>query len=137
MTEIVPTTATTEPVPAEESAVFERSRTDATLTGRAMYVAGLLAAAELDTTGGPEKLPTDLWPDLDPAVVLEIWGRAGAVAWRAAEFAQSPRHGDRLRSLQEAFSAAGFNAMGGLVGRSRSLVARAGLAADGEIAREH
>ncbi|MGW2739170.1 hypothetical protein ACWC4D_33845 [Streptomyces sp. NPDC001288] len=136
MTEIVPTTVPG-PVPAEESAVFERSRTDATLTGRAMYVAGLLAAAEVDTVGGPEKLPTDLWPEVDPALVLEIWGRAGAVAWRAARFGESPRDAERLQGLQEALTAAGFGAMGGLVGRSQSLVVRAGLPADSEVAREH
>lgn len=133
MTEIVPAV----PVSADDQAVFEVMRTDAVLTGRAMFVAGLLVAAEADTAGSPEKLPADMWPDVDPALVSEIWGRACVVAWRASQYAGSPRlHGDRLHVLQAQLTEAGHVAMGGSVGRSRELAVGSGHPADGEIARE-
>ncbi|CAL9668796.1 hypothetical protein SUDANB145_07305 (plasmid) [Streptomyces sp. enrichment culture] len=119
---------------------FETMRTDAVLTGRAMssgaYLAGLLLAAQVDTAGTVRKLPVDCWPDVDPVVVQEIWDRACAVVYRAAQFAQAPRlHGDRLQDLQGRLAEAGFHAMAGSVGRSRRLVARS-HPADGEIVRE-
>ena len=104
----------------------------------AEYLAGLLAAAELETAGAARKLPADLWPDVDAAVVQEIWDRACAVAWQASRVAASPwPHRDRLQGLQAALSEAGFRAMAGLVGRTHRLVLRAGHPADSEIAREH
>ncbi|MFF7476588.1 hypothetical protein [Streptomyces sp. NPDC008092] len=104
----------------------------------AEYLAGLLAAAEVETAGGARKLPADSWPDVDPGVVQEIWDRACATAWSASRFASSPwLYRDRLQGLQAALSEAGFHAMAGTVGRSRGLVARAGHPADSEIAREH
>jgi hypothetical protein len=125
-----------------EDEAFETMRTDAVLTGRAMssgeFLAGLLAAAQLDIAGTPRKLPADLWPGVDAVVVQEIWDRACAVAWRAAQFAGSPRlFGPRLHVLQEQLTEAGFHAMGGSVARSRRLVAPESHPADGEVTRGH
>lgn len=126
-------------VSAEEQAEFEVMRTDAVLTGRAMFLAGVLAAAETDTVGGPLKLPTDIWPDADPALVLAIWERACAVTWRTAQMAASPwLYRDRLESLRGQLLEAGHEAMGRSVQRSLGLVARDGMhPADGEDGRGH
>jgi len=134
----------------EEAAAFAVMSTDAVLTGRSMmtgqamssaeFWAGLLVAALVDTAGTPRKLPADMWPDVDPAVVQEIWDRACVVAVRAAQFASSPwLQRDRLDRLQGQLSEAGYEAMAGTVRRSRALVAPVseGLHADAEIAREH
>ncbi|MFG2970881.1 hypothetical protein ACGFZS_47195 [Streptomyces sp. NPDC048288] len=146
MTTELPATA---PVPSGEGAGvddagFAGMRTDAVLTGRAMssaeYLAGLLAAAEVDTAGTPRKLPVDEWPGVDPVVVQEIWDRACAVATRASQFAAAPwLHRDRLQALQGQLTEAGFHAMAGAVGRSARLVngSGGGHPADGAIAREH
>jgi hypothetical protein len=127
-----------------DEAAFEVMRADAVLTGRAMsaaeYLAGILAAAELDTAGMPRKLPIDLWPDADPALVQEVWDRACVVAWRAHQFASSAwLHRDRLQDLQAQLSQAGFHAMAGSVGRSLRLVVPDPVRhpADGEEPREH
>jgi hypothetical protein len=131
-------------------AAFEVLSTDAVLTGRVMssgqamssgeFWAGLLAAALVDTAGSPRKLPRDMWPDEDPVVVQEIWDRACAVVSRAAVFASSPwLYRDRLQSVQEALTQAGFHAMAGSVHRSVRLAAREGRShpADGDEARGH
>lgn len=144
MTEISTTPATSDETGPVDDAAFEAMRTDAVLTGRAMssgeYLAGLLAAAQVDTAGTPRKLPVDLWPDLDPVVVQEIWDRACVVAWRASQLAGAPwLHRDRLQALQGQLTEAGFHAMAGSVARSARLVVREDVVhpADGAIAREH
>lgn len=125
---------TTPDVPAAGQVEFEVARADAMLSGRAMFLAGLLVAAEADTVDGPHKLAMDLWPDVDPAVVEAIQNRAFVVAHRMHQFAESPRlHGDRLRVLQARLTEAGFEAMGRAVGRSRRVVDP--HPADGETAR--
>jgi hypothetical protein len=130
-------------VSAEDEAAFEVMRTDAVLTGRAMssgqFLAGLIADAELETVGRPDKLPADLFPGVDPVVVQEVWDRALAVGFHAGRTYASPRiRPDELEAMRRQFEEAGFHAMGGLVSRSGRLVARARRApADGEIAREH
>ena len=146
MTEIVPTAAAVPAlVPsAAEVAEFEVMRTDAVLTGRAMssaeFLAGLIAAAELDTVGSPRKLPVDLFPDVDPLVVQRVWERALVVGVRAGRLMGAPRfHRDQLARLQGELREAGHHAMGGLVGRSVSAVERAPEwhPVDGEDGREH
>lgn len=143
--------STTSPVPADdaeggpgagvlEDVEFERMRADAVLTGRAMssgeYLAGLIAAGELESTGRPDRLPADLFVDVDPVVVQRVWERALAVGFVAGRTSVTPRlSGERLQALQEGLTAAGFHAMAGSVGRSRRLVAGV-HPADGEIARE-
>jgi hypothetical protein len=144
MTETTPSTAAAVPVSDEEAAEFEVMRADAVLAGRVMssgqYLAGLLAAAVVDTVGSPRKLPAELWPDVDPVVVQEIWDRACVVAWRASQFAGSAwQHRETLGAAQAQLVEAGHVAMAGLVGRSREVVLRSRPAhpVDGEAGREH
>jgi hypothetical protein len=105
----------------------------------AQYLSGLMAAGQLKTAGTPRKLPMDLFPDADPVLVQEIWDRAAAVVWQAAQYAASPRfYRDELTRLQGQLQDAGFEAMGATVGRSLRLVAAA-HPADDEVGgtREH
>lgn len=100
---------------------------DFVLAGRTsssgQFLAGLVAAAQLDTVGRVEKLAADLFPDADPALVQAVWDRALAVGLRAGQFAGAPRfHRDRLEGLQARLTEAGFRAMGGMVGRSVTVV---------------
>jgi hypothetical protein len=140
----------TAPVPASpsspegEDAVFERMRADAVLGGRAMssgvFLAGLIADGQLETVGRPDKLAADLFPGEDPAVVQQIWERALAVGFYAGRLSSAPRlYRDQMVRVQGEFEAAAFHAMGGLVGRSRRLVApeSGGHPADGEDVRGH
>ena len=127
------------PVPASSD---DNATVDEVLAARARssaeYLAGLLAAGQLETAGAARKLPADSWPDVDPVVVQEIWDRACATAWQASRVAASPwLYRDRLQGLQEALSEAGFHAMAGQVERSRGVVLRSRHPADSEIAREH
>jgi hypothetical protein len=106
-------------------------------TSTAQHIAGLLNAGQLETVGTPRKLPMDLFPDVDPAVVQEIWDRACVVAWRAAQYAAAPRfYRDQLARLQGQLREAGFEAMGAMVGRSLR-IASVPHPADDEDAREH
>ena len=114
---------------------------DGVLAGRAMsaavFLAGLLATAELETVGRPEKLPQDLFPHVDPAVVEAIWQRALAVGLHAGRVSASPRlYRDQMLRVQGEFEAVGFAAMGRLADRSRGVVDRP-HPADGEGARAH
>lgn len=127
-----------------EDAAFQTMQTDAVLTGRAMssgeYLAGLIANAELETVGRPDRLARDLWPDVDPVVVQEVWDRALAVGFHAGRVSAAPRmFRDQLDRWAGVFASAGFHAMGGLVGRSRRLVAPEGTShpADGEAGNGH
>lgn len=108
-------------------------------TSTAQHIAGLMAAAQLDTAGTPRKLPADLFPGVDPAVVQEIWDRACVVAWRASQFAAAPRfHRDALTRLQEQLQEAGSVAMGAMVGRSlRSVAAVHPADEEAGVEREH
>jgi hypothetical protein len=140
----------TTPAPSDEAgeaAAFQSMRTDAVLTGRAMssgqYLAGLLAGAELETVGRPEKLPADLFPDfpdLDPVALQAVWDRALAVGFHAGRVSAAPRlFRDQMDRVAGAFETAGFNAMAGSVRRSRALVAPEWEVhpADSEIGGEH
>ncbi|WP_432185416.1 hypothetical protein [Streptomyces tendae] len=143
---------TTSPSPADdaadggplEDAAFETMQTDAVLAGRAMssgeFLAGLITNAELETVGRPDRLARDLWPDVDPVVVQEIWDRALAVGLHAGRRQSSPRmFRDEMARVSAKLSEAGFHAMAGLVGRSRRLVAPEGTShpADGEAGQGH
>jgi hypothetical protein len=117
---------------------------DFVLAGRAVstgaHIAGLIVAAQLDTVGTPRKLPRDLFPGVDPAVVQEIWDRAMVVGVRAGQLMTAPRFNrDKLARLQGELFEAGHAAMGGMVGRSRVVAERAPEwhPADDEIGREH
>lgn len=91
-------------------------RVDAVLAARnaatAAYLAGLIADAQLDTIGTPDKLPQDEFPDDDPETVLRVWQRAIVVGMRAERLKGSPFfYRDTLRRLQGELTAAGFAAM--------------------------
>lgn len=127
-----------------EDAGFATMRTDAVLTGRAMssgeFLAGLIANGQLATVGRPDKLAADMWPDLDPAVVQEIFQRGVAVGLHAGRRSASPRlYRDEMDRVAGQLEEAGFHAMGGMVGRSRRLVAPdvPPHPADGEKERGH
>ncbi|MFF9003707.1 hypothetical protein ACF1GW_39080 [Streptomyces achromogenes] len=134
-------------VSAEEETAFRTMRTDAVLAGRAVssgqFLAGLVANAQLETVGRPEKLPADLFPefpDLDPAALQAVWDRALAVGFHAGRVSAAPRlFRDQMDRVAGVFEQAGFHAMAGSLRRSRELVApvREGLSVDSEIAREH
>lgn len=141
MTDTTPAPA---PVPsAEENAAFEVMSADAVFTGRAMssgqFLAGLIANAQLATVGRPEKLPQDLFPGVDPAVVQSIWDRALAVGLHAGRRSASPRmYRDEMDRVAGQYAEIGYVAMGGSVARSRRLVApESAHPVDGEQARGH
>ncbi|MFD6149403.1 hypothetical protein [Streptomyces sp. NPDC060243] len=117
-------------------------RADLVLAGRAtssgQFLAGLLAAGELDTVGQVRALPQDLFPGVDPVVLGEVWELALAIGFRAGRFSTSPRfHRDTLARLQGELAEAGFRAMGGMVGRSLEVVAGAHPADDETERGEH
>lgn len=126
-----------------EDTGFETMRQDAVFTGRAMssgqFLAGLIANAQLATVGRPDKLAADLFPDVDPVVVQQIWDRALAVGLHAGRRSTSPRlYRDEMDRIASAFEDAGFHAMGGSVARSRRLVApELTHPADGEQGHGH
>ena len=124
---------------ADRDQVSEVAYADAVLAGRAMsagvYLAGLVAHGQLETVGRPDRLPEDLFPDVDPEVVRAIWERGLAVGLYAGKVSASPRlFRDEMERVQGQFEAIGFEAMGRMVGRSRRLVAP--HPADGEDARD-
>ncbi|MFJ4473191.1 hypothetical protein ACIP2X_37655 [Streptomyces sp. NPDC089424] len=134
----------TNPVPsddAEEAAAFATMQADATFAGRNMgagaHIAGILTGAQAATAPTPEALLKDLWPGVDPAAVLAIYLRGVEVGWRGAQCYERPlRFGAQLAEVQERLAVAGFEAMRGLVARSRELAGRGSHPADGEAARE-
>ncbi|MEU9849287.1 hypothetical protein [Streptomyces sp. NPDC047985] len=86
------------------------------------YLAGILAAAALDTAGTPKKLPELLFPDVDPVVVRQIWEAALSVGYRAGHLAAQPSWTpEALDRLRSALEGAGYAAMAGQVARSRSI----------------
>lgn len=141
---ITPAGDNTEDQVVLEDAGFETMRTDAVCAGRAMssgaFLAGLIANAQLATVGRPERLARDLWPDVDPVVVQEIWDRALAVGLHAGRRSVSPRlYRDEMDRIAGVLAEAGFHAMAGLVARSRRLVAPEVVQhpVDGEEPSEH
>jgi hypothetical protein len=141
MTDTTPAPA---PVPsADEAAGFQVMRADSVFTGRAMssgqFLAGLLANGQLETVGRPDRLPQDLFPGVDPAVVQQIWDRALAVGLHAGRRSASPRlYRDEMDRVAGQYAEIGYVAMGGSVARSRRLVAPESVhPADGEQGREH
>lgn len=85
----------------------------------AEFLAGILAAAELDAAGQPSKLPADLFPDVDPTVVQEVWNVAIVVGYRMGRISARPQwDAAGLRRLRAALAEAGYDAMAGQVDRS-------------------
>ena len=119
-------------------AAWEPAVVDGVLAARAMssavFLAGLIANGQLETVGRPDKLPADLFPHVDPAVVQAVWDRALAVGLHAGRVSASPRlWRDQMARVQAEFERIGFTAMARSVGRSLRLVAP--HPADGESAR--
>lgn len=86
------------------------------------YLAGLLAAGHLEAAGTVRKMPADLFPDWDPAMVQAVWDAALPVGFQAGKLSARPTWTpDALARLRAALDAAGFVAMGRLAGRSASL----------------
>lgn len=118
------------------------ARVDEVLARRArssgQYLAGLIADAELETAARPDRLPQDLFPDVDPSVVQAIWDRALAVGLYAGRVSSAPRlHRDQMARVQGQFAAIGYTAMAGLVSGSRRLVAPDHVhPADVDVARD-
>jgi hypothetical protein len=133
-----------QPEPEPETAAEQAVRVDLVLGGRHMstgaYLAGLMTASAVETAGRVDRLPRDLFPDGDPVLVQEVWERACAVAWRAAERYFTARQDPAvLAGLRAGLEEAGHHAMAGMVARSLAVVRTAGLAhpADGLVEREH
>lgn len=127
-------------VSAVPNAELETGWVDGVLAGRnagaAVRIAGLIAAAQLDTAGSPRKLPMDLFPGADPEVVRVVWERALVVGVRAGRLMGAPRfYRDKLLRLQGVLADAGFVAMGRSVGRARA--AAVGHPVDSEDGLEH
>lgn len=101
---------------------------DQVLAARASHsaeqIAGFLVLGQLDTVGRPDRLPQDLWPDHDPAVVQAVWDRALTVGYRAGLHASRPRfHRDTLDRLRGQLEAAGWQAMAGRAAAVTELLA--------------
>ncbi|MFI0929652.1 hypothetical protein ACH4TP_37875 [Streptomyces sp. NPDC021012] len=87
------------------------------------YLAGILAAAMLDTVGQPEKLPALLFPGLDPNAVELVWEKALVVGYRLGRLIERPRWDTAsLRRLRTALADAGYEAMDSQVARSLATV---------------
>lgn len=128
--------------PSDEG--WETVRTDLTGAGMAtssgQFLSGLMADGMLDAVGRPEKLTRYLFPDVDPAVVDEIFNLGAAAGFRAGKVAANPSfRRDELEAHRAALAEAGFHAMAGQVARSAGITSRAAGVhpADGESAREH
>ena len=127
-----------------EDAALETTTADMVCTGRVMsaaeYIAGFLAAGQMKSAATPHMLIKDVFPDVDPVVVQEIFNRGCATGWMGRGLYASPvLRGAELESLQGQLTRAGYEAMGHTVQRSRRLVAPVvpSHPADGETAREH
>lgn len=130
--------------PADSDGGWETARTDLMCAGMAtssgQFLAGLVADGMLDAVGRPEKLTRYLFPDVDPAVVDEIFQLGAAAGFRAGKVAANPAfRRDELEKHRAALSELGFHAMAGRVARSAATASRAAGShpADGESARDH
>jgi hypothetical protein len=91
--------------PADDTELAARA------TASALHVAAMTAAM-LEVAGRPDRLPTLLWPDLDPQVVQAIWDKATAVATLAARRTHTARLDTGwLVGAHTALAEAGWHAM--------------------------
>jgi hypothetical protein len=92
-------------------------------TSHGEYLAGLIAHAELDTVGQPDKLPALLFPDLDPDTVDRVWKQALVVGYRLGRIVERPQwDADGLRRLRAELAAAGYRQMASQAARSAAVV---------------
>lgn len=86
------------------------------------YLAGLIAAGHLEAVGTVRKLPADLFPEYDPAMVEAVWAAALPVGYQAGRLSVRPNWTpDALNRLRAVLSDAGYHAMGRLAARSANL----------------
>lgn len=129
-------------VSAEEQKAFETSRVDQVHGGRATmtadYLRSLIVAGTLAAVGTPRKLPMDLWPDDDPAVVQPAYERGVAVGFHMARFAKNPYlYRDELARMQAECSEAAYAAMAGMLGPVLATAVPEHPADGGSEGREH
>lgn len=112
------------PTPASDAAAVDQTLADrATSSGQ--WIAGLIAAAMLDTTGTPAKLPELTFADLNlpDETITRIWQAGLAVGYRAGLLASRPRfHRDTLTRLQNALHQAGHRTMGRLTAQTLTVL---------------
>lgn len=112
---------TTPPAPASDVTNTDQALADRCQTS-GDYLAGLLAAGTLEAAGTVRKLPADLFPDYDPAMVEAVWQAALPVGYRAGQMSVRPRWTpDALDRLRAVLHDAGYNAMGNLAARSAAI----------------
>ncbi|MGA4867530.1 hypothetical protein ACPB9J_33390 [Streptomyces lavendulocolor] len=100
-------------VPAVDQALTERCE------DHGQFLAGLIAAGTLDSVGQPDRLPTQLWPDLPDDAVEAIFGVGLAVGYRARGFVEHPRFTrEALQRFHAALADAGYTGMARLAARS-------------------
>lgn len=113
---------TTPDIPVPNNVVAADSELAERCEDAGQYLAGILAAGMLDTVGRPTRLPEQMWPHVDPAVVRTIWEAGLAVGFRAGGLAGRPRWApEDLDRVQTALDAAGYRGMARLASRSASL----------------
>lgn len=82
----------------------------------AHVIAGILDAGLLNHAGRPEKLPTALFPDIDPDAVQSIWNMALAVGiWAGKTMLRPQWEPQALDRFQQALAEAGHHVMAGSV----------------------
>ncbi|MEU7435709.1 hypothetical protein AB0B07_33450 [Streptomyces sioyaensis] len=89
---------------------------DEVLHGRnlrsAHVIAGILDAGLLNHAGRPDKLPTALFPDVDPDAVQAIWNMALTVGiWAGKAMLRPQWRPEELDRFQRALAEAGHHAM--------------------------
>lgn len=78
----------------------------------ATFLHGLLTAGILNHAGHPSKLPTLLWPDLDPHTVQAIFNAGATAGYQAGRFIGGGRwNADRLTEARAALADTGHHAM--------------------------
>lgn len=88
-------------------------------TSSAQFLAGVIAAAMLDTVARPSQLATDLFPHIPPEDVTAVWNRALAVGYLAGQLTARPNWTrEALTALRGELNAAGHTSMGALTARS-------------------
>lgn len=105
----------------------------------AHVIAGILDAGLLNHVGRPEKLPTALFPDVDPDAVQAIWNMAlGVGIWAGKAMLRPQWEPSALDRAQRSLDEAGHHVMAGSVataaqcGRHASHPADVGLWARGD-----
>lgn len=114
-----PVPASADATPAESGVADTDHALAERCTSAGEYLAGLLAAAELDTVGRPAQLPEDLFPYLAPWDVRMVWDRALAVGYRAGQMSANPQWTPAaLDRLRDALAKAGYGQMAAQTARS-------------------